>query len=84
MTAEAIGLLAGFLTTIAFLPQVVRVWRRRSAADISLATFLLFFAGLGFWLVYGLMVDSLPVIAANAATLVLAGAILVAKWRFDR
>lgn len=79
-----IGLLAGTLTTIAFVPQAWRVWSRRSARDISLATFLIFFTGTGVWLAYGLLVRDIPVIVANALTLVMASAILVGKLRFDR
>ena len=79
-----IGLLAGTLTTIAFVPQAWRVWSRRSARDISLATFLIFFTGTAVWLAYGLLVRDIPVIVANSLTLVMASAILVGKLRFDR
>ncbi|MCU0896492.1 MAG: SemiSWEET transporter [Burkholderiales bacterium] len=83
-TADAIGLLAGVLTTLAFVPQVIRVWRTRSARDLSLASFAIFTVGVALWLVYGIAVGALPVIVANAVTLVLAGAILVMKLAFDR
>ena len=79
-----IGIVAGTLTTIAFVPQVLRVWRTRTARDLSLATFAIFTTGVGLWLVYGVMIASLPVILANAVTLLLAGAILVMKVAFDR
>lgn len=82
--ADAIGLAAGVLTTLAFVPQVIRVWRSRSARDLSLSSFAIFTAGVALWLAYGLIVGALPVIVANAVTLVLAGAILVMKLRFDR
>ncbi len=81
-TLDALGLVAGALTTAAFVPQVVRVWRTRSTRDISLAMFLLLSVGLILWLIYGLCIGSTPVIAANAVTLVLALTILVAKVRF--
>jgi MtN3 and saliva related transmembrane protein len=80
----AIGFLAGVLTTLAFVPQVIRVWRTKSARDLSLASFAIFTAGVALWLVYGLMVDALPVVVANAVTLVFALAILVMKLVFDR
>jgi MtN3 and saliva related transmembrane protein len=70
-------------TTTAFLPQLVRVWRRKSASDISLSTFLLFSFGVASWLVYGLGIGSVPVIVANAVTLALALAILILKLRYD-
>lgn len=81
---EWLGLLAGTLTTIAFVPQAARVWRTRSAADISLATFLLFLAGTVLWLAYGLATGAVSVSIANGVTLVFASAILVGKLRFDR
>ena len=77
-----LGLMAGFLTTAAFIPQVVRTWRTRSAEDLSLAMFAVFVLGVSLWLVYGFVRGDLAMIAANAVTLVLAGAILVFKLRY--
>lgn len=82
MSNEVLGYLAATGTTLAFLPQVVRVWRTRSAEDISLAMYLLFIAGVILWILYGLAIHSLPVIVANSVTLVLASAVLVGKFRF--
>ena len=79
---EWIGTTAACCTTISFLPQLVRVWRRKSADDISTAMFLLFSFGLVCWLIYGLGIGSMPVIFANAMTLVLALAILGLKLRY--
>jgi len=76
------GLLAGTMTTIAFLPQLIQTWKTRSAKDVSLGMFLIFTTGVVLWVIYGLMIQSLPIIAANTVTLVLAGAILVLKFRF--
>ncbi|HSW14062.1 MAG TPA: SemiSWEET transporter [Solimonas sp.] len=84
MNPDAIGLLSGVLTTVAFVPQVRRVWRTRSARDISLGMYLLFTLGVAGWLAYGCMLGALPVILANAATLVLAFSVLLMKLRFDR
>jgi MtN3 and saliva related transmembrane protein len=78
----ALGLLAGLLTTIAFVPQVLRVWRTRSTNDISLGMFVLFTVGVALWLVYGLLVDALPVVVANGVTLVLSATILGFKLRY--
>ncbi len=77
-----LGLLAGTMTTIAFLPQLIHTWKTRSAKDVSLGMFLIFTTGVLLWVIYGLMIQSLPIIAANTVTLVLAGAILVLKFRF--
>lgn len=76
------GLVAGALTTIAFLPQLIQTWKSRSAKDVSLGMFLIFTTGVLLWVIYGLMIQSLPIIAANTVTLVLAGAILVLKLRY--
>ncbi len=50
-----VGLVAGFLTTVSFLPQVLRTWKSRSTADISLVMFLIYVTGILLWLIYGLM-----------------------------
>lgn len=77
-----IGIAAAVLTTAAYAPQVFKVWRTRSTRDVSLAMFLMMVSGITLWLVYGLLIGDLPLIVANAVTLVLATAILVAKIRF--
>jgi len=79
---ELVGGIAAVLTTISFLPQVLKAWRSRSARDVSLAMLLLFLAGVLLWLCYGLALESLPLILANAVTAVLILAILAAKLRF--
>ncbi len=81
MFYDLIGFLAGTLTTLAFLPQVVKTWKSRSAHDLSLSMFAIFCTGVAMWLIYGLMTMAWPVIIANALTLVLAGSILVFKLR---
>jgi len=75
------GSLAGGLTTIAFIPQVVRTWKTRSAQDISLFMFLLFSCGVMLWLIYGIMLQALPIILANGITLTLSTSILALKVR---
>jgi MtN3 and saliva related transmembrane protein len=77
-----IGIAAAVLTTAAFAPQAIQAWRSRSTRDVSLAMFTLMVAGIALWLVYGILIDDLPLILANAVTLVLAAAILIAKIRF--
>jgi MtN3 and saliva related transmembrane protein len=77
-----IGFIAAILTTISFLPQVFKVWRTRSAKDVSLGMYFMFSAGVALWLIYGVLIESWPVILSNLLTLVLAGAVLVMKLRF--
>lgn len=83
-SVEWVGFLAGTLTTVAFIPQLVQVWRSRSAHDINLGTFCLFSVGVALWLVYGILLGALAVILSNAVTLLLACAILVLKIHFTR
>ncbi len=83
-TTETIGTVAAICTTIASVPQLVHVWRRKSAADISLGMYLFYSLGVLLWLIYGIRIDSRPVIEANAVTLVLSLAILLLKLRYDR
>jgi MtN3 and saliva related transmembrane protein len=81
-STQLLGLLAGALTTAAFLPQVLKTWKSRSAKDLSLGMFSLFCAGVFLWLVYGIIVKDVPVIAANFVTLMLASTLLFFKLRF--
>jgi|TARA_R110000751_G_scaffold74819_3_gene151121 MtN3 and saliva related transmembrane protein len=76
-----LGLVAGSLTTLAFLPQVIRTWRTRSTADISLGMFLVLCTGIALWFVYGLINGDWPVIIANGLTFLLAAIILGFKLR---
>lgn len=79
---QILGLLAGSLTTAAFFPQVIKTWKDRSAKGLSLGMFSLFCLGVLLWLVYGLVVRDVPVIAANFITLILASTLLYFKLRF--
>ncbi|HTL61050.1 MAG TPA: SemiSWEET transporter [Nitrospira sp.] len=78
----ALGLLAGTLTTIAFLPQVIHTWKTKSAKDLSLPMLLSFTTGVLCWLVYGIWIESLPIALANGVTLVLAVANLALKLKY--
>ena len=79
--ADLLGTIAGILTTLAFVPQVWRVWKTRSTRDISLGMYLVFTAGVGFWLAYGLVLGAWPIIVANSVTLILTGTVLALKLR---
>lgn len=82
MTAEMhdlIGYPAAFLTTIAFVPQAWHSWRTRDLSGISLPMYTLFTLGVALWLVYGVMIGSLPIMVANAITFVLAALVLWLK-----
>src|SRR5205814_9132360 len=81
-TANLVGFAAGFLTTLAFVPQVLKIWITRSAKDVSLPAFAVFTVGLAGWLAFGILKQDLPIILWNAVTLVLAATILAMKVRF--
>lgn len=81
---ETIGFTAAACTTFAFVPQALRIWRTRSAEDISLAMYLILVTGVVLWIAYGALIRSAPLVAANGVSLLLAGAVLVGKLRFSR
>lgn len=81
---DIIGYAAATLTTAAFVPQAWKSWRSRDLSGISLPMYALFALGVALWLVYGLAIRSLPVVAANAITLLLALVILCLKLRERR
>ena len=64
-----LGLVAGTLTTLAFLPQLLKIWQTKSAKDISFNTLIIFNIGIFLWLIYGIYLNALPIIIANLFTL---------------
>lgn len=78
---ESIGFAAAALTTVSFVPQAAHTLRTRDTRAISLWMYALFSAGVALWGLYGLLIRSWPVIAANAITLVLASIVLWHKLR---
>ena len=84
MNSEAIGLIAGTLTTFSFLPQVIKTYRSRSCGDLSYGMLGLFSLGVSLWLLYGVLIGSRPVMLSNLLTLLLTLALLVMKIGFER
>jgi len=80
---EIIGFTAATLTTIAFIPQAYHSWKTRDLSGISLPMYSLFSAGVFFWLIYGFMINSWPIIIANLITFILACIVLVLKIKSD-
>ena len=78
---EIIGLVAAVLTTSAFIPQVYKVYKEKSAVGISLTMYLIFFVGLSLWLLYGYLVGSISIVIANGVTLILAAIIIYYKLK---
>lgn len=83
MDTEFLGYAAGILTTVAFLPQALRLIRTRQARDISLVWAITMNAGVFFWLCYGIARQSIPMMLANAITLLLLLVILFIKLRYQ-
>lgn len=79
---DILGLVAGMLTTIAFMPQVWKCWKSRSVEDLSTSMYLIILTGVILWLTYGLIKNDIPIIAANGVTLFLVIAILGMMVRF--
>ncbi|MEO8407296.1 MAG: SemiSWEET transporter [Oxalobacteraceae bacterium] len=79
--SELIGYAAATLTTAAFVPQAWLTWRTRRADGVSLGMYSVFALGVAMWLIYGVLLGSWPMIAANSITLLLAVFILCMKIR---
>lgn len=77
-----LGFMAAAFTTIAYLPQVVKTYKSRSASDLSLGTFSMLTTGLLLWLIYGWLSHNQPIIFANLMTLMLAASLLYMKFKF--
>lgn len=78
---EWTGYVAATLTTLAFVPQAIKTIRSRDTQSISLGMYIVFTIGIGFWLLYGIALDSLPMIVSNVVTFALSATILVLKLR---
>lgn len=75
-STDLIGFLAAFCTTIAFMPQALKVLKTRDTQSLSLSMYLIFTIGVGLWLAYGWIKQDMAMIIANIITLILACAIL--------
>ncbi|MBW2301993.1 MAG: SemiSWEET transporter [Deltaproteobacteria bacterium] len=82
MKSLIIGLAAGILCTLSFLPQVVKIFRTKQTKDLSLITFSMLSMGVFLWLIYGILIKEFPVIAANSVTLILALLIVIMKIKY--
>ncbi len=81
---DILGLSAGTLTTLSFMPQMLRILKRRSAGDLSYGALSFFIIGISLWVWYGIALHSLPILVTNAVTLALNCTILVLKIAHDR
>jgi MtN3 and saliva related transmembrane protein len=81
---NAVGTAAGLCSMASFVPQLIKIARERDAESVSSRTYMVTVTGFVLWIVYGVLLGSWPVTASNAVSLLLAGAILVMKWRLER
>lgn len=81
-TIHIIGFIAGALTTISFLPQVIRSWKLKETRDFSFLMLILFCSGIFLWIIYGFGVDSIPIILANVVTIILIMILIMLKLKY--
>ena len=82
MARLILGIMAGTLTTISFIPQVIKIYKTKDAKGLSIVTFYLFSVGVFLWLIYGIVIREWPVILANGITLILIFMIIIMKIRY--
>ena len=81
---EFFGYFAALLTTVAFLPQLIKTLRTKKADDVSLVTLVMFIIGLTSWIIYGYKISSIPILIANIITFILNVFILILKVYFSK
>ena len=79
-----LGLAAGTITSITFVPQVIKIWKTRSARDLSLNMLLLLLLGVSMWLAYGILVKDISIIYTNSMVMAMGLLMLYFKWRFNK
>ena len=84
MNVDIFGYFAAILTTVAFLPQLVKTLNTKKADDVSLTTLILFIIGVLSWIIYGYKISSTPILIANSITLILNLMILTSKIYFSK
>ncbi len=82
-TTTILGYVAGALTTMSLVPQVMKIWKTKSARDVSLGMFLIFSVGISLWIAYGVSLHSMPIIIANTVSLLLGFIVLGMKLKFN-
>jgi MtN3 and saliva related transmembrane protein len=80
--SDIIGIIAGFITTSALIPQVLKIFKTKSTKDISLTMFIFLAFGIALWFFYGLLINEIPVILANFISLILILSIIVMKIKY--
>lgn len=81
MSIEWIGFLAAILTTAAYIPQAFKIWRTKNADGVSLTMYLVMLTGVSLWGVYGILIESYPIILANVVSFILLSTIVIFKLK---
>ena len=84
LNVEFFGYFAAILTTVAFLPQLIKTLKTKKAEDVSLITLIMFISGVGFWIIYGYKISSSPILLANIITFILNLFILISKIYYSK
>jgi MtN3 and saliva related transmembrane protein len=84
LVASAVGTAAALISITSFAPQIVKIWKEKDASSVSLRTYLVTVTGFACWIAYGVLIKAWPVIASNTACLLMSGAVLALKWRYDK
>tara|TARA_B100000085_G_scaffold256802_1_gene257609 strand:+ start:208 stop:474 length:267 start_codon:yes stop_codon:yes gene_type:complete len=84
MNIDIFGYFAAILTTVAFLPQLIKTLKTKKADDVSLTTLVMFIIGVFSWIIYGYKISSKPILIANLVTLILNLLILISKVYFSK
>jgi len=79
MSTVHLGLLAGSITTLAAVPQVVKTYRTKHARDISIWQPILLNMGMALWLLYGFLLRDIPLIMANSVSLLCYTSLIIMK-----
>ena len=81
---EFFGYFAAILTTLAFIPQLIKTLKTKKAEDVSLTTLIMFLTGVAAWIIYGIQISSKPILIANVITFLLNFLILVFKLIYSK
>jgi MtN3 and saliva related transmembrane protein len=84
LSIEYLGLIGGFLTTICYVPQIIRIYKLKSARDISLPFTSMLFIGVIIWLIYGIILKLVPIIIWNSIGVVIIFTLLLSKLKFGK
>jgi MtN3 and saliva related transmembrane protein len=82
LVANAVGAAAALCSMTSFVPQIIKIWRERDASSVSLRMYAVTVAGFTLWALYGVLIDSWPVVGSNLVSLALSATVLALKWRF--